>query len=91
MNGPADKSMGHDSAAADTRRPATAGSSRDGRSLLLTRLAAQLVEFVGVGVQWSETSNSDDFAKNLVRARCEGRFSTSVLSPLGVVTCDLTA
>ena len=46
---------------------------------------------IGVGVQWSETSNSDDFAKNLIRARCEGRFGTSVLSPLGVVSCDLTA
>ena len=44
---------------------------------------------VGVGVQWSETSNTDDFAKNLIRARCEGRFGTS--SPLGVVSCDLTA
>ena len=43
-----------------------------------------------VGVQWSETSNADDFAKNLIRARCEGRFGTSVLSPLGVVSCDLT-
>jgi len=46
---------------------------------------------IGVGVQWSETSNTDDFAKNLIRARCEGRFGPSVLSPLGVVTCDLTA
>jgi hypothetical protein len=46
---------------------------------------------IGVGVQWSETSNTDDFAKNLIRARCEGRFGTSVLSPLGVVSCDLTA
>ena len=46
---------------------------------------------LGVGVQWSETSNTDDFAKNLIRARCEGRFGTSVLSPLGVVSCDLTA
>ena len=45
----------------------------------------------GIGVQWSETSNSDDFAKNSVRCRCEGRFDTSVLSPLGVVGCDLTA
>ena len=45
----------------------------------------------GVGVQWSETSNSDDFAKNLIRARVWGRFGTSVLSPLGVVSCDLTA
>ena len=40
-----------------------------------------------VGVQWSETSNSDDFSKNLIRARCEGRF----LRPLGVVSCDLRA
>jgi hypothetical protein len=45
---------------------------------------------IGVGVQWSET-NTDDFAKNLIHARCEGRFGTSVLSPLGVVSCDLTA
>ena len=34
---------------------------------------------------------ADDFSKNLIRARCEGRFGTSVLSPLGVVSCDLTA
>ena len=46
---------------------------------------------IGAGVQWSETSNTDDFAMNLIRARCEGRFGTSVLSPLGVVSCDLTA
>ena len=45
----------------------------------------------GVGVQWSETSNATDFAQNLIRARCEGRFGTSVLSPLGVVSADLTA
>ena len=31
------------------------------------------------------------FSKNLIRARCKGRFGTSVLSPLGVVSCDLTA
>ena len=36
---------------------------------------------IGVGVQWSETSSADDFAKNLIRARCEGRFGTWVLSP----------
>lgn len=45
----------------------------------------------GVGVQWSETSNADDFAKNLIRARCEGRFATSVMRPLAVVKADLTA
>lgn len=45
----------------------------------------------GVGVQWSETSNADDFARNLIRARCEGRFGTSVLAPLGVVIATLHA
>ena len=44
---------------------------------------------LGVGVQWSETSNADDFAKNLIRARCEGRYGTSVLSPLAVVKAAL--
>jgi hypothetical protein len=45
----------------------------------------------GIGVQWSESSNADDFSKNLIRARCEGRFATSIYSPLGVVIADLTA
>lgn len=45
----------------------------------------------GVQVQWSETSNSDDWSKNLIRARTEGRFATSVFRPLGVVQSDLTA
>ena len=40
----------------------------------------------GIGVQWSENSNADDFSKNLIRARCEGRFNTSVYSPLRVVS-----
>ncbi len=30
----------------------------------------------GVSVTWSETSNADDWSKNLIRARCEGRFAT---------------
>ena len=42
-------------------------------------------------MQWSENSTADDFSKNLIRAHCEGRFATSVYSPLGVVSCDLTA
>ncbi len=46
---------------------------------------------LGVGVQWSENvQRPTDFSKNLIRATCEGRFGTSVLSPLGVVSCDLT-
>lgn len=48
------------------------------------------VDNQGVQLQWSETSNTDDWAKNLMRARLEGRFATSVYSPLGVVKSDLT-
>lgn len=44
----------------------------------------------GIGIQWSENSNADDFSKNLIRARCEGRYATSVFAPLGVVSLDLT-
>ena len=43
----------------------------------------------GVAGTWSENSNADDFSKNLIRARCEGRYGTSVLSPLGVVKVTL--
>ena len=45
----------------------------------------------GVQVAWSDTSNIDDWSKNLIRARCEGRYATAVYAPLGVVSCDLTA
>ena len=49
------------------------------------------VDSQGVQITWSETSNADDWSKNLIRARCEGRYATSVYSPLGVRTLDLTA
>lgn len=45
----------------------------------------------GVSVTWSENSNADDWSKNLIRARCEGRYATSVYQPLGVVQSDLSA
>ena len=45
----------------------------------------------GVQVAWSETSNATDWSTNLIRARCEGRFATSVFSPAAVVKGDLTA
>ena len=59
--------------------------------LLATDAVVVETDSQGVGVQWSESSTTDDIAKNLIRARCDGRFGTSVLSPLGVVSCDLTA
>lgn len=43
-----------------------------------------------VAIQWSESSNADDWSKNLIRARCEGRFATSIYRPLGVVKSTLT-
>lgn len=45
----------------------------------------------GVQLIWSETSNADDFSKNLMRARLEGRFGTTVALPGAVVVADLTA
>ena len=45
----------------------------------------------GVSVDWSENSTADSFARNTIVARCEGRFGTSVPSPLGVVIADLAA
>ncbi len=45
----------------------------------------------GVQIAWSETSNADDWSKNLTRARCEGRYTTSIFQPPGVVQSDLTA
>ena len=38
-----------------------------------------------------ENATADSFGKNLVFARCESRYATSVFSPLGVVSLDLTA
>lgn len=46
---------------------------------------------LGVQLTWSETSNADDWSKNLTRARLEGRWGTSVYAPGGVVKADLTS
>ena len=45
---------------------------------------------LGVQIAWSETSNSDDWSRNLIRARAEGRYATSVFQPMGIVVGDLT-
>lgn len=46
---------------------------------------------LGISLQWSETSNADDFARNLIRARCEGRFATAIYRPTGIVVATITA
>jgi HK97 family phage major capsid protein len=48
------------------------------------------VDSQGIQLQWSENSNATDFQNNLIRARCEGRYGTSVFRPLGIVVGDLT-
>lgn len=49
------------------------------------------VDTTGVQVQWSENSNDTDFVQNLIRARFEGRWATSVKRPLGVVHATVVA
>ena len=58
--------------------------------VLATGAVALDTDSRGVDVQWSENATADSFGKNLVFARCEGRYATSVFSPLGVVSLDLT-
>lgn len=71
---------------------ATTTSQTAGTAHVLANDAVVLdVDTQGIDVQWSENSNSDDFSKNLIRARCEGRFGTSVRSLLGVVKATLTS
>jgi hypothetical protein len=59
--------------------------------VLATDAVALDTDTRGVDVQWSENATADSFGKNLVFARCESRYATSVFSPLGVVSLDLTA
>lgn len=67
-------------------------AATEGTAHTLANEAARLdVDSQGVQIQWSETSNADDWSKNLIRARCEGRFAASVLRPLGVVESTLTS
>ena len=67
-------------------RRARGGLQRPGRrcgSCVGDRAVALDSDTQGIAVTWTETSNADDWSKNQIRARWEGRFGTSVLSPLG--------
>ncbi|WP_176459984.1 phage major capsid protein [Rhodococcus sp. 14-2470-1b] len=52
--------------------------------LLDTSTLRVVTDTQGVEVKWSE-NYADDFAKNQLRARCEGRFELEVQQPLGTV------
>lgn len=60
-----------------------------GTGLLIAEDAVELATDGRVKVEWAAAA--DDFTKNLVRARCEGRFEVALGRPLGVVELDLTA
>lgn len=60
-----------------------------GTGLLIAEDAVELATDGRVKVEWAAAA--DDFTKNLVRARCEGRFGVALGRPLGVVELDLTA
>lgn len=60
-----------------------------GTGALLSAGAAGIVADRNTNMQWGRVG--DDFARNQVRARFEGRFGVEVLRPSGVVELDLSA
>lgn len=60
-----------------------------GSGLLIAEDSAHLVTDGRVKIEWAMVA--DDFNRNVVRARCEGRFDLAIERPLGVVELDLTA
>lgn len=60
-----------------------------GTGWLVARDAVSLYSDVqGIRVDWA--TSGDDFTRNQVRARCEGRFALAIARPLGVVKINLT-
>jgi HK97 family phage major capsid protein len=72
--------------------PVTASTAIAAGTAVLIDTSAVAVDTDSLGVQmkWSE-SVSDDFEKNMLRARCEGRFGVSVFQGAGVVKVTLPA
>lgn len=69
--------------------PAVASVSvTPGTGWLIASGAVELSTDGSVSLRWAEVG--DDFEKNQIRARCEGRFNTDVQRPIGVVQLDLT-
>ena len=59
-------------------------------AFILDRTALSLDSDGQIDVRWSDTTG-DDFAKNQVRARVEGRFNWSLFKPTGVVKIGTAA
>ncbi|MGV8973381.1 MAG: phage major capsid protein [Rhodoglobus sp.] len=60
-----------------------------GYGLYAQRESVRVFASGSIKVEWN--ASGDDFQRNLLRARCEGRFGFAVPRPLGVVRLDLTA
>lgn len=67
-------------------------SMPDDRILLFHRQAVELFEREQATIDWSENTISivdgtpvSDFARNLVRFRCEGRYALAIYNPSGIV------
>lgn len=60
-----------------------------GTGLYAQRESVSLYANGAIRVEWN--TSGDDFERNLLRARCEGRFGFAVPRRLGVVKLDLTA
>jgi hypothetical protein len=61
-----------------------------GTGYLLSSGVAQIATDGGLHTEWSSAIN-DDFGRNQVRLRVEGRFDLAVTRPLGIVKMALTA
>lgn len=62
----------------------------EGTAIVFDPTALSVAVDAGVRVQWSE-SVGDDFARNQLRARCEGRFNVDVFKPMAVAKVALKA
>lgn len=60
-----------------------------GAGVLVSDGAAQVVTDGRTNMQWGR--QNDDFSRNQLRARFEGRFGLETLRPTGVVEIDLAA
>ncbi|WP_315770196.1 phage major capsid protein [Rhodococcoides kroppenstedtii] len=71
-------------------RIAVSTSVPEGTGVLFDLNALAVTGDARVRFQWS-SGVSDDFARNQVRARCEGRYGLDVFRPQGIVKLDLSA
>ncbi len=68
----------------------TSNSMTAGTALALDLSTLTISTDGNISLQWSDAV-SDDFSKNQIRARCEGRFALDVYQPNGIAKVTLTS